>query len=246
MIFEKSAMELYLGELKNCPSNLKINDERELLKRAAAGDKKAREKIIKANLRFVVSVAKRFWKRGGVSLEDLICAGNLALYESFDTFDFEKFCKNGCGRFITYAGRRICQRIEQESRFALSVSMGEGAFKDFQKNAKSAWQSAKSKRSVALLLAGKGAEELDSAAKKISSLENVSESVQKKIDSELILLKTKRLPELERKVVFLVYGLSGGEPLNYPAVGKRIGYTREGVRAIHNRAVKHLKEMLGA
>ena len=105
---EKSSIELYIKEIgSGTCSPLALRDEDELLRRASGGDEAARERIMKANLRYVVSVAKKY-ARGSVDLDDLVQAGNEALFESFETFDYGKFKKSGCSKFITYAGRRIC------------------------------------------------------------------------------------------------------------------------------------------
>ena len=72
------------------------DEEREVLLKAKAGDEKARDKIINHNLRFVVSVAKRYQNQG-IPLEDLISEGNRGLVKAYTKFDVTKNVK-----FITY------------------------------------------------------------------------------------------------------------------------------------------------
>lgn len=89
-------MKYYLKEIKKY-SPLDREEERTLIKRAKEGDEWAREKVIKCNLRFVVSIAKNYANQG-LSLEDLIGEGNYGLIQALDRFDLEY--KN---KFITYA-----------------------------------------------------------------------------------------------------------------------------------------------
>ena len=82
------------------------DEEREVLLKAKEGDKKAYEKVINHNLRFVVSVAKRYQNQG-IPLEDLISEGNRGLVKAYKKFDTKKNVK-----FITYAVWLIRQTIK--------------------------------------------------------------------------------------------------------------------------------------
>jgi len=97
-------MDIYLKEIKNFPPFTK-EEERIVLEKAKAGDKKAYEELIKRNLRFVVSVAKQYQNQG-LALEDLIQEGNLGLLTAF-----EKYSLNHNVKFITYAVWWIKQSI---------------------------------------------------------------------------------------------------------------------------------------
>jgi len=80
-------------------------EEAKIARAAAAGDRTAREKLVNANLRFVINVAKRY-QGLGLPLEDLICEGNVGLLEAVDRYDADKGC-----RFISYAVWWIRQTI---------------------------------------------------------------------------------------------------------------------------------------
>lgn len=269
---EKSSIEFYIEEIgKEACSPLDLKNEDELLKKASGGDEKARARIMKANLRYVVSVAKKY-ARGAVDLDDLVQAGNEALFESFGTFDYDKFKRSGCSRFITYAGRRICQKIAMEAKGGLDVSMPEGKFKDLKRLRKAVSETecgdeakAVEKAAAALGMKGKTALGLYRTAERAASLEYSAEdggrSLEERMPSgtfvspdEDALMRTnadllrklvRKLGRVEKSVITMAYGLDGGEPLNYPAIGKALGYTREGIRIVHNRAISRLREEMG-
>lgn len=99
-----STISMYLKEINKIPL-LSYEEETELAKKAAAGDKLAKNKIVNANLRFVVNVAKKYQKKG-LELEDLISEGNIGLLTAIDKFDVSKGY-----HFISYAVWWIRQSI---------------------------------------------------------------------------------------------------------------------------------------
>lgn len=98
------SVKMYLKEIGKIPL-LTIEEERELGRRAAKGDQDAKDKLAEANLRLVVSIAKKYIRRG-LSLLDLIQEGNMGLMRAVEKFDVEKEC-----RFSTYATWWIRQGI---------------------------------------------------------------------------------------------------------------------------------------
>jgi len=107
MVYEKekdSSMTLYLKEINKIPL-LSREQETELAKKAKAGDRQAKNKIINANLRFVVNIAKQYQFRG-LELMDLISEGNIGLMTAIEKFDPEKGY-----HFISYAVWWIRQSI---------------------------------------------------------------------------------------------------------------------------------------
>jgi RNA polymerase primary sigma factor len=95
---------IYLKEINRVPM-LSREEEKELARETAAGNKAAREKLVNANLRFVVNVAKRY-QGMGLPLEDLISEGNAGLINAVDRFNTDKGC-----HFISYAVWWIRQAI---------------------------------------------------------------------------------------------------------------------------------------
>ncbi|MEK7212274.1 MAG: sigma-70 family RNA polymerase sigma factor, partial [Patescibacteria group bacterium] len=100
------AVQVYLREIGKTPLLIKA-EERELAKRAVSGDEEARQKLMKANLRLVVSIAKRYANRTpNLSILDLIQEGNIGLSRAVEKFDYRKGFK-----FSTYATWWIRQAI---------------------------------------------------------------------------------------------------------------------------------------
>ena len=91
----------------NCKQKLSKDEENELLDRIRKGDKEAKDKLIRMNLRFVILIVKQYQNRG-LSLEDLISEGNVALIKAIERFDKKKDCK-----FISYAVWWIRQTVLQ-------------------------------------------------------------------------------------------------------------------------------------
>ena len=101
---DKDVLSIYLKEINRIPM-ISHEEEYELALKAKQGDKRAREKLINANLRFVVTVAKKYQGQG-LPLEDLINEGNLGLLTAIDKFEPEKGY-----HFISYAVWWIRQSI---------------------------------------------------------------------------------------------------------------------------------------
>ncbi|MCR5762454.1 MAG: RNA polymerase sigma factor RpoD/SigA [Treponema sp.] len=104
MTNDENVLNIYLKEITKIPL-LSNEEENELAKKAAAGDKKAKDKIVNANLRFVINVAKKYQNQG-IDLVDLISEGNLGLLAAIDHFDVNKGY-----HFISYAVWWIRQSI---------------------------------------------------------------------------------------------------------------------------------------
>jgi RNA polymerase primary sigma factor len=110
---EQSTLSLYLRELRKIPL-LSSEEEQTCARLAAQGDQKARQRLIKSNLRFVILVAKQYAKRG-VPLEDLVNEGNIGLIQAAERFDPERGI-----RFVSYAvwwiRQAILKAIHENSR----------------------------------------------------------------------------------------------------------------------------------
>lgn len=99
------AVDRYFKEIAKLPL-LSHKETMELFGKIKKGDKKAREKLINSNLRFVVYIAKKYWNSSVMSFEDLIQEGNCGLLRAVEGFDYEKGY-----RFSTYAGQAVQHAI---------------------------------------------------------------------------------------------------------------------------------------
>ena len=103
---EKDSIKVYFKEIKDYPL-ISSEEEAKLARRIAKGDKKARRKMVEANLRLVINIAKHYMHRG-LPLHDLIEEGNIGLIQAVEHFKASKGCK-----FSTYATFWIKQAIER-------------------------------------------------------------------------------------------------------------------------------------
>lgn len=247
-------------------AKLSTADEMHLLELAAKGDKKAIEKIVKANQGFVVACAQKF--RNSMPLDDLIQVGNEALILSFQTFDLEKFRRANCSRFITYAARRIRQAmlkavISEDFEFSASEQIAtriltlkraiEGkeslSMKDFAQLERETGISKKLiKKYLPFACSLANIQIGSSEAPKIVEAnikapgKDLEDSVLEKIDAEKVLKNFGVLTELEKNVVVEYYGLGLSSPKTFKDIGKTRGHTREWPRKLFQSAIKKLRD----
>ncbi len=258
-------LELYLKEIGETPL-INAEKEVELAKRIKQGDHKALQDLIKANLRFVVSVAKQYQNQG-LSLSDLINEGNIGLIKAAKRFDERKGFK-----FISYAvwwiRQSILQALAEQSRIVRLPLNRVGTLHKISKAYKRLEQELARAPSAKEL-----GEELDLPAEEITktlkysnshlsldkpfkdesdsnSLKDVLEdSYQPRPDNKSSRQSLKKkirealdtLSEREAEVLKLYYGLGRSESLTLEEVGQRFGLTRERVRQIKEKALSRLR-----
>ncbi|MCS7301023.1 MAG: sigma-70 family RNA polymerase sigma factor [Fimbriimonadales bacterium] len=237
--------------------------ERELALRAAAGDEAARELLVQANLRLVISVAKHYTGRG-LSMIDLIQEGNLGLMRAAQQFDPSRG-----SRFATYATWWIRQAIsralqEQASMIRVPHYMARALQQVRQVSALLQQELGREPtvHEVAqrAKLSPEQVRELMHAVAKPISLEMPISDSDGSVLGDLIAAETEAeweqaidweslmacLNEREKTVIRLRYGLSGQPPLTLEEVGKRLGLSKERVRQIESRAIQKMQEAAGA
>jgi len=256
-------LELYLHEISRYPL-LKGPEERELAYRIAKNDAEARDKMIRSNLRLVVSIAKNYSNRG-MTLLDLIEEGNLGLLKAVGRFSPDQGCK-----FSTYASWWIKQTIRRalinkvksvrvpaymveiitrwkKKSAELSQKFGRDPSADeIGKALKLSPAKVQAIRQAlsAYALTGRGGdqEELMDVDEIVDSVESHEETVLPgDFDREILRTALDDLTERERKIIEMRYGMSGEDPMTLEMIGERIGLTRERVRQIENQALHKLQ-----
>ncbi len=261
---ESQSLDKYLQEIGKVDL-LTPDEEVDLAKRIREGDQIALEKLTKANLRFVVSVAKQYQNQG-LSLGDLINEGNLGLIKAAQRFDETRGFK-----FISYAvwwiRQSILQALAEQSRIVRLPLNRVGSLNKISKTLSELEQKFEREPSpdeLAEVLEITTAEVVDTM--KISGrhvsmdapfvqgeenslldvLENDSEETP---DSELIRESLRKevkraigqLSGREQDVITLYFGLDGMHPMTLEEIGEKFNLTRERVRQIKEKAIRRLR-----
>jgi len=259
----------YLQEIRQ-HSLLSAEEERELAERVARGDRGARRRMIEANLRLVVMVAKRYVGQG-LPLLDLIEEGNIGLIKAVEKFDPAKKC-----RFSTYATLWIRQYIERalvsQTKTVRVPSQVAADLRRMVKVVRELAQALGRDPSTEEIAQEMGVmpeyvERLMIAALRTASLEtpldeetelSLADTLRADeqkgplfITEQLELVKVmgswlKLLSPQERNIIELRFGLKDGEPWTLEAIGKVYGVTRERIRQIESRALGKLRGLLEA
>ena len=261
---ESQSLEKYLQEIGKVDL-LTPEEEVDLAKRIKQGDQIALEKLTKANLRFVVSVAKQYQNQG-LSLSDLINEGNLGLIKAAQRFDETRGFK-----FISYAvwwiRQSILQALAEQSRIVRLPLNKVGSLNKINK-AFSRLEQAFEREPSSEELAGEleiAAEEVETtlsvAARHVSmdapfvegednSLLDVLANANPGTDSALEYKESLRreidrslgtLTERQCDVIKLYYGIGVEHPMSLEDIGEKFGLTRERVRQIKDKAINKLR-----
>jgi RNA polymerase primary sigma factor len=264
------AMQLFLNEVRRHPL-LTAAEEVELAKRIENGDAAAKERMINSNLRLVVSLAKRYQGQD-LPLLDLIQEGILGLIRATEKFDWRRGYK-----FSTYATFWIRQAIQRgiankarTIRIPVHIGQRERKIARVQRELQASLGRPPSDEEVAKEAEIKVSdiEELRDAARAVTSLDRPigeegeaafgdllpsdapepEEEVEVSLRSEALMRALEQLPDREREVVSLRFGVNGGEPTPLRETGRRMGLSPERVRQLEGKALKRLaatREMEG-
>ena len=257
-------VRMYLKEIGTVPL-LSADEEIDLAKRKADGDEAAKERLIEANLRLVVSIAKRYTGRG-MSFLDLVQEGNLGLIKGVEKFDYTKGYK-----LSTYATWWIRQSVtralaEQARTIRVPVHMVETINKMSKMQRKLTlelgYEPSIPELAKALDMSEEKVMEIMQIAREPASLETpigeeddsnlgdfVADSnvVTPEQNVESVMLREHidallgDLKERERQVIVLRFGLEDGHPRTLEEVGKEFNVTRERIRQIEAKALRKLR-----
>lgn len=261
---ESASLDKYLQEIGR-EDLISVEEEVELAQRIKKGDQEALEKLTRANLRFVVSVAKQYQNQG-LSLPDLINEGNLGLIRAAEKFDETRGFK-----FISYAvwwiRQAILQALAEQSRIVRLPLNQVGSLNKIKKETSRLEQKFERQPSVDEL-----AESLDMPKEKIAEVLNITtryvsmdaplvqdeetnfidvyvsddapstdQSLMKESLSREIERALATLTEKERDVINLFYGIGGQHGLTLDEIAAKFDLTRERVRQIKEKAIRRLK-----
>ena len=254
----------YLKEIGSIPL-LTQEQEQDLAKRKSEGDAEAGKKLVEANLRLVVSIAKRYTGRG-MSFLDLVQEGNIGLMKAVEKFDYTKgyrlstyatwWVKQSVTRALADQSRTIrlpvhmveaVNRIRKAQR-ALAVKLGrepsnEEIGKEVGMSEKRVTELMQSSGDTVSLETPVGDEDGSNLGDFVAddsnaSTEEKAESVFLREEIEQML---QGLNPREREVIILRFGLESGHPLTLEEVGKRFKVTRERIRQIETAALRKLR-----
>ena len=257
-------VRMYLKEIGTVPL-LSADEELRLAKRKAEGDESAKERLIEANLRLVVSIAKRYTGRG-MSFLDLVQEGNLGLIKGVEKFDYTKGYK-----LSTYATWWIRQSVtralaDQARTIRVPVHMVETINKMSKMQRKLTlelgYEPSVAELAKALDMSEDKVMEIMQIAREPASLEtpigeeddsNLGDfvadvnTVTPEGNVESVMLRDHidallgDLKERERQVIELRFGLRDGHPRTLEEVGKEFNVTRERIRQIEAKALRKLR-----
>jgi len=259
------SLDVYLHEI-NKTALLTREQERDLARRIRKGDQAALDHLVKANLRFVVSVAKQYSNQG-LSLEDLINDGNLGLIKAAHRFDEERGFK-----FISYAvwwiRQAMLQSLAEHSRIVRLPLNRAGTLYRIGKASRQLDQELGRKPTPEEI-----AKRLDIPVPEVEDTMRIANShvslddpySNDKDDNALVDYLTDKdqvlpdeatyekalsddmeraldtLTDRERKILVLYFGLNGEDPLTLEQIGQQLSLTRERIRQIKEKAIQRLR-----
>ena len=263
------SFDQYLQDVEKYPLIQDRWEERELARRARAGDKEAAERLVTANLRFVISFVTKYQGRG-LELSELVCIGNEGLLKAVKKFDPDRGVK-----FISYAVWWIRQTVlqalaEQTRSVRIPLNQNSNLAKLARTNTQLTQSLGRTPTDAEI------ASEMEERVETIRALRRVAASelsldapidrsdrngasfgerfsgaeasdIEQNVEAIacrdfLEAMFEQYLTERERKILYLYYGLDDGEQKTLEVIGSLLGVTRERIRQIRNRAFEKLLE----
>lgn len=217
-LITKQEAVYYIGGSDVLPPPLKGEQEQQALVALEQGDEGAKQRLIEHNLRLVVYIARRF-DNTGVNLEDLISIGTIGLIKAIGTYRMDKNIK-----LATYASRcienEILMHIRKISNQRTEVSLEEPINMDGEGNE--------------LLLSDILGTEEDVVCKPLED----------DVDLQLLREALERLPQREKDIVTMRYGLSGCKELTQKEVALRMGISQSYISRLEKRIMLRLRKEL--
>ena len=266
MTNDENVLSMYLKDI-NKVSLLSREEETDLALKAKVGDKAAKDKIVNANLRFVVNVAKKY-QNHGLDLPDLISEGNIGLLTAVDRFDVSKGY-----HFISYAVwwirqailKAICEKsrairlplnranelvqIEHARKLMTGDKTEEQEFAEVARMLKMDKQHVREMVNISRDMISLDAQVASSDNDRTSVSDFIEDERYDNPDEEAISNAMKRdigdvlntLKPNEAKVLSLRYGLNGTRPMSLKEVGDTCNLTKERIRQIEKHAIVRMR-----
>ena len=213
--FGKKGEAHYISSSESLPSPMSPEEEASTVEEYMKGSEEARLKLIERNLRLVVYIAKRF-DNTGVDTEDLISIGTIGLIKAVGSFKPDKNIK-----LATFASRcienEILMHLRKTARTRAEVSLDEPLNVDFEGNV--------------LLLSDILGTEPDSIYK----------DVEQSAEKEMLRESFSRLPERERRIVEMRFGLGGREEMTQKEIAEMMGISQSYISRLEKKIVASLK-----
>jgi RNA polymerase sporulation-specific sigma factor len=205
----------YIGGADVLPPPLKGQEEQSALERMENGEEQAKQLLIERNLRLVVFIARRF-ENTGINLEDLISIGTIGLIKGIETYRRDKNIK-----LATYASRcienEILMYIRKTTHQRNEVSLDEPINMDYDGNE--------------LLLSDiLGTDE-----------DMILRPMEDAVDLHLLRQSVKALPEREREIVLMRFGLEGYQELTQKEVAQKMGISQSYISRLEKRIMERLR-----
>lgn len=264
---ERSLYFQYLNDIAKYPL-LQPAEERLLIKHAAQGNRKAMDRLVIGNLKFVVNIAN-LYKGQGLSVTELINEGNMGLMEAARRFDPAQKIK-----FISYAvwwiRQAITRAIAEKARLVRISAEKELILRRFNKfggalkqviggqqvvdpDSLTGASRYNAKQIEGILTMGMRhssldapvGEDGDSSVLELTPADGDSpdEAIQTRSQTEFLSGLLDRLPDQERQVISLYYGIGCEYEMNLLEIGRQIGLSKERVRQLKENALAHLREL---
>lgn len=206
----------YIGGSDILPAPLKGAEEQAALEALEQGDENAKQRLVEHNLRLVVYIARRF-ENTGINLEDLISIGTIGLIKAISTYRLDKKIK-----LATYASRcienEILMYIRKTSNQKTEVSLDEPINMDCDGNE--------------LLLSDiLGTEE-----------DMILRPLEDDVDLRVLRQALRELPDREREIILMRYGLEGRKELTQKEVAQKMGISQSYISRLEKRIMQRLKK----
>ncbi len=206
----------YIGGSAVLPPPLSAKEEAEAIAGCQSGDTACRNRLIEHNLRLVVYIAKKF-ENTGINIEDLISIGTIGLIKAIETYNTDKKTK-----LATYASRcienEILMHLRKVSSQKTEVSFDEPLSTDWDGNE--------------LLLSDILGTEPDC----------VMRPVEDDVDRQLLRRALERLPEREKTIISMRFGLADGEERTQKEVADRLGISQSYISRLEKRIIKRMRK----